>query len=57
MAKSSKQAEVYDSSKIEKLEGELQSRIEAEKSYEEERALIRSKVDSLLARIEELAEA
>ena len=43
--------------KIDKLEGELQVKVEAEKGYTEERDLIRSKVDSLLARIEELTEA
>jgi len=43
--------------KIDKLEGELQGKVEAEKGYAEERDLIRSKVDSLLARLEELTEA
>ena len=43
--------------KIDKLEGELQGKVEVEKGYTEERDLIRSKVDSLLARIEELTEA
>jgi predicted nuclease with TOPRIM domain len=44
-------------SKINKLEEELQGKVEAEKSYTEERVLIRSKVDSLLARLEEITEA
>ena len=43
--------------KIERLEGELQEKIEAEKSNTEEKVLIRSKVDSLLARLEEISEA
>ncbi len=43
--------------KIDKLEEELQGKVEVEKGYTEERDLIRSKVDSLLARIEELTEA
>ena len=39
--------------KIKSLEEELLGKIEAEKSYAQEKALIRSKVDSLLVRIEE----
>jgi hypothetical protein len=39
--------------KIKSLEEELLGKIEAEKSYTQEKALIRSKVDSLLVRIEE----
>jgi protein-arginine kinase activator protein McsA len=42
--------------KIERLEEELQGKVEAENDYQEERALIRSKVDSLLARLEDLTE-
>ena len=42
--------------KIERLEEELQGKGEAENNYQEERALIRSKVDSLLARLEGLTE-
>ncbi len=42
--------------KIERLEEELQGKIEAENNYQEERALIRSRVDSLLARLEDLTE-
>jgi protein-arginine kinase activator protein McsA len=42
--------------KIERLEEELQGKVEAENNYQEERALIRSKVDSLLARLEDLTE-
>ena len=36
---------------IEKLEQELQTRVEAEESYSEERDLVRSKVDGLLVRL------
>lgn len=43
--------------KIERLEKELQNKAEAENSYQEERALIRSKIDDLLGRIEEITEA
>jgi protein-arginine kinase activator protein McsA len=42
--------------KIERLEEELQGKVEAENDYQEERALIRSKVDSLLARLGDLTE-
>ncbi len=42
--------------KIKRLEEELQGKVEAENNYQEERALIRSKVDSLLARLEDLTE-
>jgi uncharacterized coiled-coil DUF342 family protein len=47
-------AELRD--KIQSMNGELQERIEGEKSYNEERDLIRSKIDSLLVRLEEIAE-
>jgi hypothetical protein len=39
--------------KIKSLEEELLGKIEAEKSYAKEKALIRSKIDSLLVKIEE----
>ncbi len=42
--------------KIERLEEELQGKVEAQNNYQEEKALIRSKVDSLLARLEDLTE-
>jgi anthranilate/para-aminobenzoate synthase component II len=42
--------------KINSLEEELLGKIEAEKSYAQERALIRSKIDSLLVRLEEIIE-
>ena len=37
--------------KIERLEEELQNKIEAENSNNEQKALIRSKIDSLLVRL------
>ena len=39
--------------KIKSLEEELLGKIEAEKSYAQEKALIRSKIDTLLVKIEE----
>ena len=44
------------SNKIKSLEEELQGKIEAEKKSAQEKALIRSKVDNLLVRLEELTE-
>ena len=44
------------SNKIKSLEEELQGKIEAEKKIAEEKALIRSKIDNLLVRLEELTE-
>jgi protein-arginine kinase activator protein McsA len=43
--------------KVEGLEQELQVRTEAESNYKEEKALIRSKIDNLLARLEDITEA
>lgn len=43
--------------KIEKLDQELQDKLETENNYQEERALIRSKIDSLLVRLEDITEA
>jgi hypothetical protein len=43
-------------SNIKSLEEEIQGKVEAERSYAEEKALIRSKIDGLLARIDELSE-
>ena len=40
-----------------RLTDELQGKVEAEKQHNEERDLIRSKVDNLLIRLEEIAEA
>ncbi len=42
--------------KIKSLKEELLGKIEAEKSYAQQKALIRSKIDSLLVRIEEIIE-
>ena len=42
--------------KNERLEEELQGRVEAENNYQEEKALIRSKIDSLLIRLEDITE-
>ena len=39
------------------LNEELQNRINAEKSYNEERDLIRSKIDNLLVKLEGIEEA
>ena len=43
--------------KIERLEEALRGKVEAENSYQEERALIRSKIDSLLGKLEDITEA
>ena len=42
--------------KIKRLEEEIQGKVEAERSHAEEKALIRSKIDGLLARFDEIAE-
>ena len=42
--------------KVEKLEQELRNKLETENNYQEERALIRSKIDSLLVRLEDITE-
>jgi hypothetical protein len=39
--------------KIKSLEEELQAKVEAEKKFAQEKALIRSKIDGLLVRLEE----
>jgi protein-arginine kinase activator protein McsA len=43
--------------KVERLEEELQGKVEAENNYAQERALIRSKIDGLLGRLEDVTEA
>ncbi len=43
--------------RIEKLEEELRTKVEAEQRYTEEKALIRARVDQLLNRLEEIAKA
>lgn len=40
--------------KIKRLKEELQNKVEAENNYAEEKALIRSKIDSLLIRLEDI---
>jgi len=42
--------------KIKSLEEEIQGKVEAERNYAEEKALIRSKIDGLLTRIDEITE-
>ncbi|UCG08591.1 MAG: hypothetical protein JSV83_08065 [Desulfobacterales bacterium] len=42
--------------KIKSLEEELQGKIAAEKYFAHEKALIRSKIDNLLVRLDEVAE-
>ncbi len=41
--------------RVKELEGELQGKAEAETRYTRERELIRSKVDALLSRLDEIA--
>ncbi len=43
--------------KIKRLEEELQGRNEVESNYSQERAMIRSKIDSLLVRLEDVTES
>lgn len=43
--------------RIEQLEEELRTKVEAEQRYAEEKALVRSKVDQLLVRLDEIAKA
>lgn len=42
--------------KVKRLEGELQGKVEAESNFEKERALVRSKIDGLLARMRDITE-
>lgn len=43
--------------KNKRLEEELQEKAQSEKNFQEQKALIRSKVDGLLARLEDITEA
>jgi len=43
-------------SKIKRLEEELQGKVEADRNYAEEKALIRSKIDGLLVKLNELSD-
>ena len=45
------------SNKNKRLEEELQGKNEVESDYSQERALIRSKIDSLLVKLEDITEA
>ena len=56
VCKSHKETNLELSNTIEKLEGELQGKVEAEKSYAAERDTIRAKIDNLLAKIEVVTE-
>ena len=42
-------------SKIKSLEEEIQGKVEAERSYAEEKALIRSKIDGLLVKLDKVS--
>ena len=42
---------------VAKLEAELQQKVEEEKQFEAEKTLIRSKIDSLLSRLEDISES
>ena len=42
--------------KLTSLEEDTQGKVEAEKNYAEEKALIRSKIDGLLARLDDISE-
>ena len=44
------------SAKVKLLEEDLRAKIEAQENYTEEKARIRSKIDGLLARLEEVTE-
>lgn len=43
--------------KVAELEAKLQQKIEEEKQFEAEKTLIRSKIDSLLGRLEDITES
>ena len=42
--------------KLNSLEEEIQGKVEAENNYAEEKALIRSKIDGLLARLDDISD-
>jgi len=54
--KSLEETNLESRNKIKRLEEELQSKVDAETNYTQEKALIRSKIDSLLVRLEDIAE-
>ena len=43
--------------KVTRLEEEIQGKVEAENNYAEEKALIRSKIDGLLARLDDISDS
>jgi hypothetical protein len=43
--------------KLIRLEEEIQGKVEAEKNYAEEKTLIRSKIDGLLARLDDISDS
>jgi protein-arginine kinase activator protein McsA len=54
--KSLEETSLESRNKIKRLEEELQGKVDAETNYTQEKALIRSKIDSLLVRLEDIAE-
>ena len=44
-------------SKLKSLAEEIQGKVEAEKDYAEEKALVRSKIDGLLARLDDISDS
>jgi len=42
--------------KLKSLEEEIQGKVEAEQNYAEEKALIRSKIDGLLTRLDDISD-
>jgi hypothetical protein len=48
-------ANLEQEKKIKSLEEEIQNKVEAERSYTEEKALIRSKIDGLLIKLDEVS--
>ena len=57
ICKSHEETNLELTKKIRNLEEELQSKTEAEKRYQEDRTLIRSRVDSLLSRLDKIDKA
>ena len=43
--------------KLNSLEEEIQGKVEAENNYAEEKALVRSKIDGLLARLDDVSDS
>jgi hypothetical protein len=55
VCKSYETANAELTNKIKRLEEELQNRVAAENSFNEERTVIRSKIDNLLSRLEDFS--